>query len=171
MTAPTRVRRQCVVRQPVATPYVTVAPGGRQPTALAMAAAGLLGRVADRMGRNFATLDKWSQGERGPEHDLDELFPALAAVGIPRDRAALIPARIQALFDAAYRNDIPTLAQLHAPETAVDHAEDTTQMDCVLSDDDLDHQAAHLPNVLAEIAMLQTMAARITKNLHAAGRL
>lgn len=167
----TRVRVRRVIRQPVATPYVTVSPGGRQPTALALAAPGQLGRLAERMGKRFATLDKWSQGERGPEHDLEELFLAMAALGIPRERAEMLPARIKALFDAAYNEHLPTLAALHKPETDVDHREDDTQMDCVLHDDDLDHQARHLPNVLADVAMQQTIAARITKNLRAAGRL
>lgn len=171
MATATRVRPRTWVRQPVTAPHVTISPGGRQPTALAMAASGLLPRVAERMGRNFATLDKWSQGERGPEHDLDELFPALRRAGISRERAALIPARIQALFNAAYGDELPTLHALHAPETAAEAAENSTQMDCVLTDDDLDAQARYLPNVLLERSMLDTIAAVITRNLQAAGRL
>jgi hypothetical protein len=169
MTIATRVRSRRYIRQPMLTPHWT--PGEHQPTALALAAAGLLGRVAERMGKNVATLEKWAQGERGPEYDCSELFPALRAVGVPRDRAGLVVARITAMHDAAYRDQLPTLKQLHKPETAIDNAEDDTQMDCALSDDDLDAQARHLPNVLADIAMQQTVAARITRNLQAAGRL
>lgn len=171
MSTATRVRPRTWLRQPVAAPHVTVSAGGRQPTALALAAAGQLPRVAERMGKNFATLDKWSQGERGPEHDLQELFPALATVGVSRDRAGMIVARIQAMFEAAYSQQLPTLRDLHGPETAADHAEDATQMDCALRDDDLDAQARHLPNALHERAMLDTVITVITRNLQAAGRL
>jgi hypothetical protein len=169
MTIATRVRPQRYIRQPVLIPHWT--PGEHQPTALALAAAGLLSQVADRMGRNVATLEKWAQGERGPEYDCSELFPALRAVGVPRECAGLILARIAAMFEATYRDELPSLMELHKPETVVDHAEDATQMDCVLTDDDLDAQARHLPNVLADRAMADTVAARITRNLQAAGRL
>jgi len=165
----TRVRVHRFLRKPVPTPHWT--PGDHQPTALALAATGLLSQVADKMGRHVSTLEKWAQGERGPEPDLRDLFLALHEVGVPRERATLLITRIKALFDSVYAGNLPTLTELHRPETAIDHAEDETQMDCVLADDDLDHQELHLPNVLAEIAILQTIAARITRNLHAAGRL
>jgi hypothetical protein len=169
MTIATRVRPQRYIRQPVLIPHWT--PGEHQPTALALAAAGLLSQVADRMGRNVATLEKWAQGERGPEYDCSELFPGLRAAGVPRDRAGLVVARIKAFHDAAYRDDLPPLRALEKPETVADHAEDETQIDCILDEHNLDAQARHLPNVLAEIAMLETVAARITRNLQAAGRL
>lgn len=169
MTAATRVRSRRYIRQPVMTPHWTL--GEHQPTALALAAAGLLSQVADKMGRNVATLEKWAQGERGPEYDCSELFPALKAAGVPRDRAGMIAARVKAFYEAAYRADLPTLRDLQKPETLVDHAEDETQIDCVLHEGDLDAQARHLPNVLAEIAMLETVAARIARNLQSAGRM
>jgi len=169
MTTATRVRLHRCVRQPVLTPQWT--PGEHQPTALALAAPGLLSKVADRMGKNIATLEKWAQGERGPEHDCQELFPALKAAGVPRDRAGLIPARLTAMFEAAYSDRLPPLKELHPRETAADNAENASQMDCVLANDDLDAQARYLTDVLAERAELDAVAARITRNLQAAGRL
>jgi len=169
MSVATRVRSQRYIRKPVLTPHWT--PGDRQPTALALAAAGLLGRIADLMGKHVNTLEKWSQGERGPEFDCSELFPALQRAGVSSDRAGMIVARIKAFYEAAYRADLPSLRELQKPETIADHAEDETQIDCVLHEGDLEAQARHLPNVLAEIAMLETVAARITQNLQAAGRM
>lgn len=167
--AATRVRPRRFLRQPVLTPHWT--PGDHQPTALALAAAGLLSSVAAKMGRDVSTLHKWSQGERGPEADLRELFGALHDAGIPRNRAALIVARIVALFEASYGERLPKLCELHAAETAAEGAENAAQMQCVLAEDDLDAQARYLPDVLAERSVLDTIAAVITRNLHAAGRL
>jgi transcriptional regulator with XRE-family HTH domain len=165
----TRVRERRYLRQPVLTPHWT--PGDHQPTALALAAPGLLSLIADKMGRHVNTLEKWAQGERGPEPDLRDLFLALAAVGLPREMAALIPARIEALFRSVYDQQLPTLAELHERETAAEGAENNSQIDCALHATDLDVQLRYLTDVLRERGVLDTLAAVLTRNLHAAGRL
>lgn len=164
---PTRVRSTRWSREPVALPYSTV--GMRAPTALAIAAAGKLPRLAAAMARKPDTLFKWAEGERGPEHDCRELFGAMRAIGIPRADAAQVLAQIESDFEAAYAADLPTLAALHQPETLTDTAEDRTQM-VLVQDESLENQQQHLVNVRAEIGRLITMAARIQRNLQLAGR-
>jgi hypothetical protein len=151
----------------VVLPYSTL--GSRAPTALAIAAAGRLPRLAEAMGRKADTLFKWAEGERGPEHDAGELFSGMRRIGIPRIDAALLPARIQTSFEASYADELPPLHELHQPETLADTAEDRTQM-CLVQDESIENQQRHLVNVLAEIARLTTVAARIERNLQLAGR-
>lgn len=165
----TRVRVRRWTHQPLGVTYST--PGDRQPTALALAAAGRLAQVAAAMGRGAATLFKWSEGERGPEYDLRELFAGLRRAGIPRQDAALLLARIDALFEEAYRDALPELRELHLVETETDTEEDRSQMPLAQGDESLEAQQRHLPNLLAEIGVLRTMAARITRNLQLAGKL
>lgn len=168
MTTPTRVRPTRYSREPVALPYSTV--GDRAPTALALAGAGQLPRIAAAMARKPDTLFKWAEGERGPERDLAELFSAMRRCGIARIDAAQILARIQGMFEAVYSDLLPPLAALHQPETLADTAEDRTQM-VLVQDESIANQQQHLVNVRANIARLLTVAARLERNLQLAGRM
>lgn len=124
MTA-TRVRKVRYRRKPGLIPCWSGTE--RQPTALAIAAVGKLPEIADRMGRGEATVYKWAQAERGPEHDLAGLFPALAAAGIPLELAMLIPKRVRSMCLEAYSSDLPDFDALQDEETRLDGEEDVYQ--------------------------------------------
>lgn len=162
MTGPTRVRATRWSREPVALPYSTL--GERLPTALAQAAVGLLPRVAAKMGRSSATLFKWAEGDRGPEAELAALFPALRHAGIPRERAALLVARIQTLFEAAYGDGLPPLPELDRAETLASAAENQTQLERIYAPT-RENKLRNLQATETAIARLETIAARLERDL------
>lgn len=166
MTQPTRVRATRWGREPVALPYSTI--GDRMPTALAQAAVGKLPLVAARMGRSAGTLFKWGEGERGPEADLAALFPALRHAGVPRERAGLLLARVQTLFDAAYGDTLPALPELDRAETLASAAENQTQLERIYAPS-RETKTRNLQATMTAIARLEAIAARLERELAQAG--
>lgn len=158
----TRVRQPRWARQPVTTPYLTV--GDHAPTALALAAVGRLPAVAAAMGRSEAWIYKAAEGARGPEPELEALFPALYQAGVPRERAALLVTRVQTLFHEAYAQDLPRLEDLLEPETLVDTEEDRLQFPVIR------HGRAAAPEALLRYEVQCEQAAAIYIELAAACR-
>lgn len=162
MTTPTRVRETRWGREPVALPYSTI--GDRAPTALAQLGVGKLPTIAAKMGRSAATLFKWAEGERGPEADLCALFPALRHAGVPRERAGLLVARVETLFDAAYGDTLPPLPELDRAETLASAAENQTQLERIYAPT-REHKTRNLQATLTAIARLEAIAARLEREL------
>ena len=126
MTNATRVRKTSWRRQPALMPQWTFG-GEKQPTALAIAGAGKLADIARRMGKRGDTLQKWAQGERGPERDLAALFPALKASGVSLQQSLLIANHVYVLCRSAYGDELPDLEELQDEETLKDGTEDVFQ--------------------------------------------
>jgi hypothetical protein len=168
MAMATRVRIGRYSRQPDPVAYSTV--GNRLLTGVAQACAGKLPAIARLMNYSAAKLFKWAEGtDRGPEFELDKLFAAAREAGVPRERMAILPAAIQAKFEVAYAEELPTLDELDRLETAIDGAEDVSQMARRLAGVDRDALARNYQVLLEDIAVRQTLAARMLRDLHAMG--
>lgn len=168
MPTATRVRIGRYSREPDPVAYSTI--GDRLATGIAQAFAGKLPTIAKILNYSVAKLFKWGEGtDRGPEYEIGQLFLAAREAGVPRARAAILLVALEAKFDAVFSDQLPSVDELDKAETAIDGAEDVTQMARRMANGDRAAIARNYQVLLEDIAVRKTLAARLLRDLHAQG--